>query len=155
MIKLKKILIYLLLLLSGLSFQAWAEANINKLELSLGDLTLKPGMAIKLKALALKASPELAINKISLLAIEVQAKSQQGKGMIRLRVGQKLAEWVKVGGSQKQFENKESASFSAIKIRSPDEGKGQAWQLLVNGYMKIRMITLYTTTTAPVNGGSI
>ena len=156
MIKLHKTLFFLaLLLLSGLSFQAYAEAGINKLELALGDITLKPGTALKLKTLALKLNSGLDINKTKLLAIEVLAKSRQGKGTIRLRVGNNFSAWEKVAGVQKEFDNKESGSFSSIKLRSPEEGKGQVWQLLINGHIKIRMITLYTTAAMSPNGGSI
>jgi len=95
------------------------------------------------------------INNVGLLAIEVLAKSQQGKGTLRLRVGNKLTAWTKVAGTLKKFDNNESNTFSTIKIRSPEEGKGKVWQLLINGYIKIRKIILYTTDPQVSGVGSV
>ena len=153
--KFHKTLFVLFLLLSGLSLQASADAGIDKLELPLGDVTLKPGTALKLKALALKLDADLDVNSINLLAIDVLAKSRQGKGTVRLRVGNNLTAWTNVPGTQSTFDSKEAGSYSSIKLRSPEEGKGQLWQLLVNGYIKIKKITLYTTNAMSSSGGSI
>ncbi|NOY17761.1 MAG: hypothetical protein GXP23_12745 [Gammaproteobacteria bacterium] len=141
----KTTLIFLTLaLLPGVLSPVYAETQIQTLELPLGDITLKPGTALKLKALALKANPEMDINKAQLLAIEVLAKSRQGQGMMRLRIGNDLTPWTKATGTQKKFDSNESNTFSTIKIRSPEEGKGKVWQLLINGYIKIRKVILYT-----------
>ncbi len=152
----KTTLIFLTLaLLPGVLSPVYAETQIQTLELPLPDITLQPGKVLKLKALALKARLEMDINNVGLLAIEVLAKSQQGKGTLRLRVGNKLTAWTKVAGTLKKFDNNESNTFSTIKIRSPEEGKGKVWQLLINGYIKIRKIILYTTDPQVSGVGSV
>lgn len=152
----KTTLIFLTLaLLPGVLSPVYAETQIQTLELPLGDITLQPGKVLKLKALALKARPEMDINNVGLLAIEVLAKSQQGKGTLRLRVGNKLTAWTKVAGTLKKFDSNKSGTFSTVKMRSPVTGKGKVWQLLINGYIKIRKIILYTTDSQVSGVGSV
>ena len=143
------------LLLTTLPIQVYAEPKINSLELPLADITLKPGTVLKLKALAIKVKPEIDINNMQLLAIEILAKSQQGKGLIRLRIGNKVTAWQKISGNKDTFNSKQAESFSTTKIRSPGTGKGQVWQLLVNGYIKVRKIILYTTKVDSTPLGSV
>lgn len=145
---LKILLVFSLLLLSVLSFQANAEAEISKLEISLDGKILIPGTTLKLKALALQSNSNLDINNLNLLAIEILAKSRQGNGTIRLRVGEELTAWTNVAGTQKDFDHSTIDSFSTIKLRSPVMGKGKVWQLIINGYIKIKMITLHTIQEA-------
>ncbi len=154
MINLIKTFFFICLIL--LSFQAIAdEPQIDSLELPLADITLKPGTTLKLKSLALKINPQIDINNIQLLAIEILAKSQQGKGMLRLRIGNKLSDWQKISGDKQTFNSKQNDSFHTTKVRSPDAGKGKAWQLLINGYIKIRKVTLYTANTQSLPEGSV
>ncbi len=146
---------FTLFLLSGVWSSVYAEAKIHSLELPLGDIILKPGTTLKLKSLALKLNPQLDINNLQLLAIEILAKSLQGKGKIRLRTGNKLTGWEKISGNKNTFNSKQAESFYTAKIRSPDAGKGKVWQLLINGYIKIRKIVLYTANPESLPGGSI
>lgn len=144
-----------LLFLSICSLPAQAEAEISSIELLPGDITFKPGAVLKLKALALQSNPGLDIDKASLVAVEVLAKSRQGKGTLRLRVGNQQTIWAKVAGAEKEFDNNEPDSYSSIKIRSPEEGKKKVWQLIINGYLKIQKIILYMTETELTPGGSV
>ena len=150
-------LLFLLFVFIAYPFSAHADAdnNIQTIELTLGDTVFNPGNGIKLKALALKTKPEVDINKARLLAVEVLAKSRQGKGMIRLRVGNSLSKWAPVGGSEKIYENKSAESFSTIKLRSPADGREKVWQLIVNGYIKVRKIVLYITEVQGAADGSV
>ena len=144
-----------ILFIAFCSLPVFAEAEINSLELLPGDIILKPGTALKLKALALQTNPGLDVDKASLIAVEVLAKSREGKGTLRLRVGNQQTSWAQVAGTVKTFDNNEPASYSSIKIRSPGEGSKKVWQLIINGYIKIHKITLYMTETNSTPAGSV
>jgi len=144
-----------LFVLSACSLPVFADAEIHSIELLPGDIILKPGTALKLKALALQTNPGLDVDKASLIAVEVLAKSREGKGTLRLRVGNQQTSWAQVAGTVKTFDNNEPASYSSIKIRSPGEGSKKVWQLIINGYIKIHKITLYMTETNSTPAGSV
>jgi hypothetical protein len=141
--------------LAAYPFSAYSEPKITPIEILTGDTLLKPGSALKLKALALKSDSQLPVDEMQLLAVEVHAKSRQGQGKIRLRVGNSYTQYQAVAGKEKGFEDSNAESFSTIKFRSPEEGIKKLWQLQVNGYIKVRKIILYTTGTPLTAGGSV
>jgi hypothetical protein len=133
----------------------YSDTSITPIEIQLDDIELKPGNGLKLKALALKSNPSLAIDDASLLAVEVLAKSRQGAGKMRLRVGNNYTQWTTVGGTKDTYDMDTADSFTTVKYRSPKNGKKKVWQLFINGYIKIRKIVLYTVASSSIEGGSI
>lgn len=126
------------------SLSSRADSEIVPIELTTDDTVLEPGNVIKLKALALKSNIKIDINQARLIAIELKAKSQQGKGRIQLRVGNKLSPWLEVPGNKKNFDNDKTESYSTIRMASPGNEQNVLWQLNINGRIKINKITLHT-----------
>jgi len=125
-----------------------ANEDLQEWVLPLDSGMLSPGTTVKLKALALKHRPDADIDHVRLLAVQAVAASQQGKGRIRLKVGNAYSPWQRVPKALADPTDPEAAAFDMIRMKSPGPGAGQVWQLQVNGNIRIREIRLYVLPAA-------
>jgi len=107
-----------------------------------GDQAFKPGEKLQLKRRLKSLDAGFDFANKQLVRVRVLAKSQQGRGRLRLVVGSKHTPWQTVGGTAEGWDNAGGASFRELVLDNPAGGSEGYWRIEIDGHIKVREVTL-------------
>jgi len=107
-----------------------------------GDHAFKPKDVLQLKRKLKSVVPDYDFANRALVSVHVLAKSREGRGRIRLQVGNRHGPWQNVGGSVEGWEGTGGATFREVVLENPAAGSEGYWRIEVDGYLKVREIRL-------------